>query len=124
MKNGQKSIDLTGRRLIAMRDVQDALAAGANSILAAPNCVITPSARDFLQQHGIELNGSADAAAPSASAQTNSPSASAASGQSSVNRRLFSTAEAEQIKKEICAVGRKLWMRRIQAAHQRASPAP
>ncbi|MGA2755538.1 MAG: class II aldolase/adducin family protein [Terracidiphilus sp.] len=113
MKNGQKSIDLTGRRLIAMRDVQDALAAGANSILAAQNCVVTPSARDFLQQHGIELNGSGDAPAPSASAQTNSLSASAASGQSPVNRRLFSTPEAEQIKKEICAVGRKLWMRQF-----------
>ena len=57
MKNGEKSIDLTGRRLIAMRDVQDALAAGATSIVTAANCVVTPSARDFLQQHGIELVG-------------------------------------------------------------------
>ncbi len=30
-----------------------------------------------------------------------------------MNRRLFSTPEAEAIKKEICAVGRKLWMRQF-----------
>ena len=55
MKSGTKSIDLGGRRLIAMRDVQDAVAAGASSIVTAANSVVTPSARDFLQQHGIEL---------------------------------------------------------------------
>ena len=113
MKNGQKSIDLTDRRLIAMRDAQDALAAGASSILAAQNCVVTPSARDFLQQHGIELDAGTDAPTPSASAQPNASSVSTASGEAPVNRRLFSTPEAEQIKKEICAVGRKLWMRQF-----------
>src|ERR1700750_3390084 len=29
------------------------------------------------------------------------------------NPRLFSTPEAEEIKKEICAVGKKLWMRQF-----------
>lgn len=62
MKNGEKSIDLGGRRRIAMRDARDAVTA------AAPR----PSA---------------------------------------ANRRLFSTPEAKAIKKEICSVGRKLWMR-------------
>ncbi len=55
MKNEEKSIDLGSRKLVAMRDVQDALAAGATRIVTAANCVVTPSARDFLQQHGIEL---------------------------------------------------------------------
>ena len=113
MKNGEKSIDLGGRRLIAMRDVQDAVTAGATSIVIAANSVVTPSARDFLQQHGIELvmekaaGGSQQAAHPAAS------SAAVVSGPSVVNRRLFSTPEAEAIKKEICAVGRKLWMRQF-----------
>ena len=62
VKNGEKSIDLGGRRRIAMRDVRDAVAS------VAPR----PSA---------------------------------------VNRRLFSSPEAKAIKKEICSVGRKLWMR-------------
>ena len=113
MKNEEKSIDLGGRKLIAMRDVQDAVTAGATSIVTAENCVVTPSARDFLQQHGVELvmekaaGGSQQAAHPAAS------SAAVVSGPSVVNRRLFSTPEAEAIKKEICSVGRKLWMRQF-----------
>ena len=72
MKSGEKSIDLTGRRLIAMRDVQDTLAAGATSIVAAANCVVTPSAHDFLQQHGIELVASTTLPATSPVVQANS----------------------------------------------------
>ena len=115
MKSGEKSIDLTGRRLIAIRDVQDALAAGAASIVASANCVVTPSAHDFLQQHGIELVANAMLPAPSPVTQANSSPtpASDSSGHVSINRRLFSTPEAEAIKKEICAVGRKLWMRQF-----------
>ena len=114
MKNEKKSIDLGARRLIAMRDAQDALAAGATSILTAANCVVTPSARDFLQQHGIELVTGSAASNSSPSAPPDSSSAAAAtSSQAPVNRRLFTTPEAEAIKKEICAVGRKLWMRQF-----------
>jgi len=109
VKNGEKSIDLGGRKLIAMRDVQDAAAAGAGIIVAAANSVVTPSARDFLQQHGIELV--IDKASSSAPAAVSS--ATAASGASQVNRRLFTSPEAEAIKKEICSVGRKLWMRQF-----------
>jgi L-fuculose-phosphate aldolase len=112
VKSGQKSIDLTGRRLIAMRDVQDALSAGAGSILAGANCVITPSARDFLQQHGIELVSDAAASSQSAAPASSAPP-SAPAGLAPVNRRLFTTPEAEEIKKEICGVGRKLWMRQF-----------
>jgi L-fuculose-phosphate aldolase len=113
VKNGEKSIDLGGRRLVAMRDVQDALTAGATRIVTAANCVVTPSARDFLQQHGIELvmDGAVNAAAPAAASNSSAPKAD--SGQPAVNRRLFTTPEAEEIKKEICAVGRKLWLRQF-----------
>ena len=112
MKSGEKSIDLGGRKLIAMRDVQDAVTAGATSIAVAANSVVTPSARDFLQQHGIELvmekanGGSQQAAQPA------TPTA-ARTAPAAVNRRLFSSPEAEAIKKEICSVGRKLWMRQF-----------
>jgi L-fuculose-phosphate aldolase len=116
VKNGEKSIDLGGRRLIAMRDVQDAVAAGASSIVTAANSVVTPSARDFLQQHGIELVMEKAAGGSRQAGQAAQPtvsSAAAVSGPSVVNRRLFSTPEAEAIKKEICSVGRKLWMRQF-----------
>ncbi|MGD0480693.1 MAG: class II aldolase/adducin family protein [Terracidiphilus sp.] len=113
MKNGEKSIDLGGRRLIAMRDVQDAVTAGATSIVVAANSVVTPSARDFLQQHGVELVMEKVAGGSQRTAEPAASSVVAASGPSVVNRRLFTTPEAEAIKKEICSVGRKLWMRQF-----------
>lgn len=112
MKSGEKSIDLGGRRLIAMRDVQDAVTAGATSIVVAANSVVTPSARDFLQQNGVELVTEKTAGGSQQTAQP-ATSAAAIAGSAAVNRRLFSSPEADAIKKEICAVGRKLWMRQF-----------
>jgi len=117
LNNEAKSIDISSQKVVTMRDAQSALAAGATRVLIAENCVVTPSARDFLIQHNIvlaaERNGKA--AAPAA---YQPPAEAAASSQKSGNRpapnpRLFSTPEAEAIKKEICAVGRKLWMRQF-----------
>jgi L-fuculose-phosphate aldolase len=93
--------------------VQEAVAAGATRLVIAENCVVTPSARDFLQQRNVALekngNGSAALANPPAPANASASSAPARAA----NPRLFSTPEAEAIKKEICAVGRKLWMRQF-----------
>jgi L-fuculose-phosphate aldolase len=116
LKNEKKSIDLSGRKLVVMRDVQDALAEGATSVLTAANCVVTPSARDFLQQHGIEqVIGSAEAGAKVVQDPFPGPASQngAASRPAAANARLFTTQEADAVKKEICAVGRKLWMRQF-----------
>ena len=52
-----------------MRDAQSAVAAGATHVRVCEKCVITPSARDFLRQHEIELvTGTAAAAAAPAPA--------------------------------------------------------
>lgn len=116
MKKDEKSIDLTGRKLVAVRDVQDAVAAGATSVVTAVNCVVTPAAKDMMQQHGIELvagnAGGNGAAAQSTASAAPAAQAGVAAGRAP-NVRLFSTPEAEAIKKEICAVGRKLWMRQF-----------
>jgi L-fuculose-phosphate aldolase len=106
-KGEVKQIELTGQKVLAMRDAQSALAAGATQLKVCERCVITPSARDFLRQNEIELiygEGSVVAASGS-SASPAQPSRSPA------NAKLFSTPEAEAVKKEICAVGRKLWNR-------------
>ena len=112
MKNGEvKNMDLSSHKVVAMRDAQSALAAGATHVLVAGRCVVTPSARDFLQQNDIELILSTGAVAPVASSSgdaNNSPQP-----RSAANPRLFSTPEAEAIKKEICAVGSKLWIRQF-----------
>jgi L-fuculose-phosphate aldolase len=123
VKNKMKSIDISGKKLVSVRDAQDALAAGANKVLIGENAIVTPSARDFLAQHNIALVPNAKAntntsdAAPAAYGEAavtpGKPATSASQNLPAPNPRLFSTPEAEAIKKEICAVGRKLWMRQF-----------
>ena len=137
MKNGEvKQIDLTGQNVLAMRDVQSAVSAGASHVRVGERCVITPSARDFLRQHDVELvTGGTAAAAPAPSPKPPAPAPTASTnnggatariinvvGSGSVSKsatqtlrpadpRLFNTPEAEAVKIEICAVGKKLWNR-------------
>lgn len=115
-----KSIDLSHQRLVAVRDVQSARTAGATQLLISKGCVITPSALDLLQQHGIVLvTGPNGDGVPCPQKAVSSQTATSAAGKHShqpansakVDVRLFATPEAEAIKTEICAVGRKLWNR-------------
>lgn len=116
VKSETKDIDLTGKKLIILRDARDAHAAGTGRILVAESCVVTPSARDFLAQQGIALafgsfgSISSTSKAPAASKEVAS---SDSARRPAPNPRLFHTPEAEAIKKEICAVGRKLWLRQF-----------
>ncbi len=104
--SNDKSVDISGRKVIVLRDVQDAAAAGATRLVVAQNSVITPSAREYIQQRRITLveggNVAASAAAPAAAAS-----------RPGVNASLFNSPEAEAVKKEICEVGKKLWMRQF-----------
>lgn len=109
MSRQNKSFDISNRRVLAARDVQEAIAAGATSIVVCGKCVITPSARDLLQKHNIAtVAGNTADPASSPVVATSLPNVNQAP-----NPRLFSTPEAEAIKKEICAVGKKLWMRQF-----------
>lgn len=135
MKNGEgKNMDLSGQNVLSMRDAQSAVAAGATQLRVCEKCVITPSARDFLRQHGIELVTGAVTTAPAPASRPPAPAPAPASAggtkariidvaggssparstptvRSAPDPRLFSTPEAEAIKLEICAVGKKLWNR-------------
>ncbi len=111
MTKEMKTIDLSIRKVVTLRDVQDAAGAGASRILTGEKCVITPSARDFVQQRNIALAES-KSEAPCSAAPSGKSSAASRPVKSS-NPALFFTAEAEAIKQEICAVGRKLWMRQF-----------
>jgi L-fuculose-phosphate aldolase len=120
--------DLSGRRVIAARDVEAAIQAGATGLLMSEGGVLTPSARDALQKLGIpwrvqsriceqkETNrgGTPDSLELAASAygRPNGPAnASSPKPASTEMERLFHSPEAEAAKKEICAVGQKLWHR-------------
>ena len=116
MKNGEtKNMDLSGQNVLAMRDAKNALATGATQLRIGERCVVTPSARDFLRQHDIELiTGGAAAAASAAPIRSTGEAAvepPMKKTPSAANPRLFNTPEAEAVKLEICAVGRKLWDR-------------
>jgi L-fuculose-phosphate aldolase len=125
---GKKSFDISNRRVISVRDVEDAVADGAGSLIVAQSAVITPSARDFLQQRGIQVARNGVDGGKNAKANNSSAAAQGhhvmqshhdtqghqGPGRSkSPDPALFSTPEAEVIKAEICAVGRKLWMRQF-----------
>ncbi len=109
----EKSIYISSRKVVAMRDVQEAVAAGATRIVISEGCVVTPSAKDFMQQRKVTLEtsdkGSAAASDPSASSIV----ANSSQSRPTPNQRLFTTPEAEAIKREICAVGKKLWLRQF-----------
>ena len=113
MRKGEvKQIELTGQNVLVLRDAQSALAAGATQVLVCKRCIVTPSARDFLRQNEIELViGGPAAKGSSVAAASSSQSSPVQATRSPANPRLFSTPEAEAIKLEICAVGRKLWNR-------------
>src|ERR1039458_2125762 len=97
------------------RDATNGLAPGATQLRIGERLVVTPSARDFLRQHDIELvTGGAAAAAPAAPIRSTGEAAvepPKKKTKSAANPRLFTTPEAEAVKLEICAVGRKLWDR-------------
>ena len=114
MRKGEvKTIEFTSQNVLAMRDAQSALGTGATHVQVCKRCVITPSARDFLRQNDIELviGGAAASGGTVVAAASSSAASPVAATRSPANPRLFSTPEAEAIKLEICAVGRKLWNR-------------
>ena len=116
MTQDKNTVDISNRKVVTLRDVQDAASAGASSIVTAPGCVITPSARDFLQQRNIQFANGASTPASSRNGHGALPKDgkhAAHAPKSPANPRLFSTPEAEAIKKEICAVGKKLWLRQF-----------
>jgi len=92
------SFDLSEFKVIAAMDIAAAVKAGAKSVTLRQGAVVTPSARDAAASAGIDIAfGGAAPASPSAAG--------------SKWEALLSSPEANRIKEEICAVGRKLWHR-------------
>ncbi len=104
-----KSVDLSGQKVISVRDVDSASKAGATELVIREDALLTPAARDALLrcQLAVRTGGQrGDGAAPKAGAKPAPVKA--------VNpemERLFRSPEAQAIKEEICAAGHKLWQR-------------
>jgi L-fuculose-phosphate aldolase len=109
-----KSIDLRSRQVIAARDVEDAMKAGATELRLRKGCILTPAARDLLRTAGLTLHAEDGAAAGHGRAAGDRVAAArgpAGPTTTTESERLFHSAEAEAVKAEIVAVGRKLWQR-------------
>jgi L-fuculose-phosphate aldolase len=102
------SFDLSEFKVIAAMDIAAAVKSGAKSVTLRPGVVITPSARDAAASAGIELSVSTATATAAAPAASGNKSASA---NKSKWEALLNSPEANKIKEEICAVGKKLWQR-------------
>jgi len=102
-----KTIDLTSLQVITESDIDGLFRQSATEVILAERAIVTPSAKEALVSRGIAVRnpGSASGAASSGGAVASVP------GLDPKRLALFTSPEAEKIKEEICAVGRKLWMR-------------
>lgn len=93
------SFDLSEFKVIAAMDIAAAVKNGAKSVVLRQGAVVTPSARDAAASAGIDLTFSATNG-------TGPIMTGAAKWEA-----LLASSEANKIKEEICAVGKKLWHR-------------
>jgi L-fuculose-phosphate aldolase len=103
------SLDLTALRVIAVKDVDRAATRGAKEIVTRKGAVITPLALDAMQRRAIAVRQ--DGVAPSAPAKAPAAPAGASTAAAGVREALYHSPEAQRIKDEIIAVGKKLWHR-------------
>ena len=101
-------VDLTGSKVISARHIETAGKNGATEVLLGAGTIVTPSARDIAGRYGLKLTVNGAGSAKPAGTQ---PAAAATSKGDSKWEALFRTPEAEAAKREICEVGKKLWLR-------------
>jgi len=89
-----KSFDLTQYKVVTADDVDAAIRAGAKDLLLQDRAIITGAAQDLIAARGLKTKSKGCSTAPQTEWE-----------------ELFNSPEAEAIKEEICAVGKKLWMR-------------
>ena len=105
MKNGEvKNMDLSGQNVVTMRDAQSAVAAGATHVRMCEKGVITPSARDFLRQHEIELVTGAPAPSAAGPAAKPSPAPVTASSNGGAKARIINVAGGGAQAKSVATV--------------------
>jgi len=96
------TIDLTGLNVITLGDIEAAVEKGVTEVATLDNAILTPSAREALQARGIAIRNRS--AAPAATM------GGTGAGDQRI-RTFFDSPEARALKEEICAVGKKLWLR-------------
>jgi L-fuculose-phosphate aldolase len=103
-----KSIDLSKEKVITLGDLAAAAQADTTEVLLSESALVTPSALEFMEQRRIALRRGVQT--PAANQMVSGTRAGTGAG-SGAMQDLFTSPEAEAVKEEICAVGRKLWQR-------------
>lgn len=98
-------------KVISIRDLQDMVREGRDVKNLPADAIITPSARDFLND--LQINGVARNGTPSGGGDKLSPPAKPLNSKSSKAEleAFFNSAYAQNLKEQLCDIGRRLWQR-------------
>jgi L-fuculose-phosphate aldolase len=107
------SLDLTALRVIAVKDIEKAAALGAKEVTVRAGVAVTPLASDAASRHSMAIRRSGASAkpCPKAAKAAATPAPAGAVVTTPENEVIYHSVEAERIKDEIIATGKKLWMR-------------
>lgn len=100
-----KSVDLSTQEIITAREIDIAGKAGVAEIIIGIQSVLNEDARSLLAKSGIAIRFSGNSGS-----HASSMAAMPSSSDSRIQRSFYSQ-EAEAVKKEICAAGKKQWLR-------------
>lgn len=90
--------------IFSQRDAVEFLKTGVKEFRHTRETIVTPGARDVFSEAAIKVVFTTECAAPAQGSNgTGAPLTDDA--------RLFNSPEAEKLKKEICEIGRRIWMR-------------
>jgi len=91
-------------KLFAQKEAETFVRTGAKEFRYSREIRLTPGAKDIFSEAGVKVVFDPSAQAPASS------SPAAASGAPD-DEKLFNSPEGERIKREICEIGRRIWMR-------------
>jgi L-fuculose-phosphate aldolase len=104
------------KQVISLKDLQERLREGKDVGALPPDIIMTPSARDFLNE--LRANGNLKAMAVAGSSPVSGGKPPQAPGRPMTSKNskaeleaFFHSAYCENLKKEICGIGRRLWER-------------
>ncbi len=103
-------------RVISIRDLQELVREGKDFRSLPADAIITPSARDFLNDHQVSGGAKNGAATPGTKAAGGEKLAPPAKPLNSKSSKLeleafFNSSYAHSLKEQLCDIGRRLWQR-------------
>lgn len=101
------------KKVITAKDIEELIGRGGDLKALPAGAILTPSAKDLIRAHGgDQRSAKASAGKPAARADLSAPSKKLTSKSPKAElEALFNSAYAQDIKEQICDMGRRLWQR-------------